>query len=87
MKAPETIYMPNELLSEDWTRHIEGQDTAYVRKDTVARMEYIIEQLKEMRKCQIAWFTVHDYTALNRSKKLETYIDQLLEQLDQPSLF
>lgn len=31
MNAPDKIYMPNELLGEEWTRHVEGQDTAYVR--------------------------------------------------------
>lgn len=44
MKAPDKIYMPNELLSEDWTRHIEGLDTAYIRKD--ALLEWAEEQLK-----------------------------------------
>ena len=39
MKAPDRIYMPNELLSEEWTRHIEGQDTDYIRKD--ALMEWV----------------------------------------------
>lgn len=34
MKAPEKIYMPKELLSEEWTRHIEGQDIEYTRTDT-----------------------------------------------------
>lgn len=33
MEAPEKIYMPTELLSEDWTRHIEGEDIEYIRKD------------------------------------------------------
>ena len=33
MKAPDKIYMPNELLSEEWQRHIEGDDTEYIRKD------------------------------------------------------
>ena len=32
-EAPEKIYMPNELLSEEWQRHIEGEDTEYVRAD------------------------------------------------------
>lgn len=32
MNAPDKIYMPNELLSEDWQRHIEGQDTCYLNK-------------------------------------------------------
>ena len=35
MKAPDKIYMPNELLSEEWQRHIEGEDTEYVRKEAV----------------------------------------------------
>lgn len=30
---PDKIYMPNELLSEEWQRHIEGEDTCYIRKD------------------------------------------------------
>ena len=33
MKAPDKIYMPNELLSEEWQRHIEGEDVEYVRAD------------------------------------------------------
>lgn len=33
MDAPEKIYMPNELLSEEWTRHIEGEDVEYTRTD------------------------------------------------------
>lgn len=33
VNAPEKIYMPTELLSEEWTRHIEGEDIEYVRKD------------------------------------------------------
>ena len=32
-EAPEKIYMPNELLSEEWTRHIEGEDIEYTRTD------------------------------------------------------
>lgn len=35
MNAPDKIYMPNELLSEEWQRHIEGEDTEYVRKDSL----------------------------------------------------
>lgn len=35
MEAPDKIYMPNELLSEEWQRHIEGEDTAYIRKDAL----------------------------------------------------
>ena len=35
MKAPDKIYMPNELLSEEWQRHIEGEDTTYIRKDAM----------------------------------------------------
>ena len=34
-KIPDKIYMPNELLSEEWQRHIEGEDTAYIRKDAL----------------------------------------------------
>ena len=33
--APDKIFMPNELLSEEWQRHIEGEDTAYIRKDAL----------------------------------------------------
>ena len=33
MKVPDKIYMPNELLSEEWQRHIEGEDVEYVRAD------------------------------------------------------
>ena len=47
MEAPKTIYMPNELLTEDWTRHIEGQDTAYVRKDTL--LEWLFEKRSQAR--------------------------------------
>ena len=32
-ESPEKIYMPNELLSEEWTRHVEGQDIEYTRTD------------------------------------------------------
>ena len=35
MTAPDKIYMPNELLSEEWQRHIEGQDTEYISKDAL----------------------------------------------------
>ena len=27
--------MPKELLSEEWTRHIKGQDIEYIRADTL----------------------------------------------------
>ncbi len=46
MKAPDKIYMPNELLSEDWQRHIEGEDTCYVRKD--ALLEWAKETKAEL---------------------------------------
>ena len=36
--APNKIYMPNELLSEDWGRHIEGEDTEYIRRDVVEKL-------------------------------------------------
>lgn len=45
MKAPEKIYMPNELLSEEWQRHIEGEDVEYVRAD--AFIEKALEWIKE----------------------------------------
>lgn len=44
MNAPDKIYMPNELLSEEWQRHIEGQDTAYIRED--ALYGYLEKELK-----------------------------------------
>ena len=47
MKAPEKIYMPNELLSEEWQRHIEGEDVEYVRADA------FIEKAKEWLKLYI----------------------------------
>lgn len=34
-KIPDKIYMPNELLSGEWQRHIEGEDTVYIRKDVL----------------------------------------------------
>ena len=43
--APDKIYMPNELLSEEWCRHIEGQDTEYIRKDA------LLERLEHFLKC------------------------------------
>ena len=50
MKVPDKIYMPNELLSEEWQRHIEGQDTEYIRKD--ALLEWTKEKLEEYVKKQ-----------------------------------
>lgn len=44
MRAPEKIYMPNELLSEEWQRHIEGQDTEYIRQDVLVKK---LEEQKE----------------------------------------
>ena len=44
MKTHDIIYMPNELLSEDWQRHIEGQDTAYMRMDKLVE---ILDEEKE----------------------------------------
>ena len=34
---PDKIYMPNELLSEEWGRHIEGEDTCYLRADAIRK--------------------------------------------------
>ena len=33
--APDKIYMPNELLSEEWQKHVEGEDTEYIRKEAL----------------------------------------------------
>ena len=33
--APDKIYMPNELLSEEWQQHVEGEDTEYIRKEAL----------------------------------------------------
>jgi len=46
MEAPEKIYMPNELLLEEWQRHIEGEDIEYVRTDS------FFEKAKD-------WFITH----------------------------
>jgi len=43
MKAPDKIYMPNELLSEEWTTHIDGDDIEYIRK------EALLEWIQEVR--------------------------------------
>lgn len=43
MNAPDKIYMPNELLSEEWQRHIEGEDTEYIRKDALMEMLLTME--------------------------------------------
>ena len=43
---PDKIYMPNELLSEDWERHIEGEDTCYIRKD--ALVDYFRQRVEEL---------------------------------------
>ena len=48
MKAPDKIYMPNELLSEEWQRHIEGEDTCYIRKE--ALLEWAREKLEFCKK-------------------------------------
>ena len=49
MNAPDKIYMPNELLSEEWTRHVEGQDTAYIHIDNLFR-EFQNEVRRRMEK-------------------------------------
>ena len=51
--APDKIYMPNELLSEEWQRHIEGEDTCYLRKDALlewAKETYLNENASAIRK-------------------------------------
>ena len=45
--APKKIYMPKELLSEEWTRHIEGQDIEYTRTDTLEVKEVQEEPVSE----------------------------------------
>lgn len=45
MDAPDKIYMPNELLSEEWQRHIEGEDTCYIRKE--ALLEWAKERYQQ----------------------------------------
>ena len=47
--------MPNELLSEEWQRHIENEDTCYIRKDA------LIEWAKDMKEandgvCDISYY-------------------------------
>lgn len=37
MNAPDEIYMPNELLSEEWQKHVEGEDTEYIRKEALLK--------------------------------------------------
>lgn len=37
MNAPDKIYMPNELLSEEWQKHVEGEDTEYIRKEALLK--------------------------------------------------
>lgn len=50
MKAPDKIYMPNELLSEEWQQHIEGEDTEYIRKDLLLELkEKIVAKIGEIR--------------------------------------
>ena len=49
MNAPNVIYMPNELLGEEWTRHVEGQDTAYIHIDNLFR-EFQNEVRRRMEK-------------------------------------
>ena len=70
MKAPDKIYMPNELLSEEWQRHIEGEDTEYIRKDLL--FEWAKELTSEpynrttesARKIQIAHYLLEKYDSL-----------------------
>ena len=44
--SPDKIYMPNELLTEEWQRHIENEDTAYIRKD--ALLEWAESELESI---------------------------------------
>lgn len=50
MNAPDKIYMPNELLSEEWQRHIEGQDVEYIRAEIIKdRIKQLINQSAELK--------------------------------------
>lgn len=47
MNAPNIIYMPDELLSEGWTRHVAGQDTAYIKREDLMRwLQFKADELK-----------------------------------------
>ena len=60
-KAHDKIFMPNELLSEEWQRHIEGEDTEYIRKDAI--LEWVEETEKSRMRVPIEAYNNEDYQA------------------------
>ena len=71
MEAPDKIFMPNELLSEEWGRHIEGQDTEYIRKD--ALLEWADNYKKHIDEEQL----LDDATKSVAKSVLDDLIDKL----------
>ena len=71
MAAPDKIYMPNELLSEEWQRHIEGEDTAYIRKDA------LLEWAKEHKRVIETHGDERDAYSRGEYSVLNTLIDKL----------
>lgn len=72
-EAPEKIYMPNELLSEDWQRHIEGEDTEYTRTDSfMEKAEKFFEENIQEEECKIG---CSEWTELRSDyKSLDSFI-------------
>lgn len=71
--APDKIYMPNELLSEEWQRHIEGEDIEYVRADI------LIEKV-----CNFIRINAYKYRKIKFVKNKPTFdfrTDWLIEDL------
>lgn len=66
---PNKIYMPNELLTEDWKRHIEGEDTTYIRKDA------LLEWAKELK------FHLKNRSGL-QYEGAEVVIDGMIEKIE-----
>lgn len=72
MNKPDKIYMPNELLSEEWQRHIENLDTEYIRKDAILD---ILKQEKEN-----VGIGLNAYAAGEENGKCEL-INKLIQQI------
>lgn len=72
MIVPDKIYMPNELLSEEWQRHIENLDTEYIRKDAILD---ILKQEKEN-----VGIGLNAYAAGEENGKCEL-LNKLIEQI------
>lgn len=71
MKAPDKIYMPNELLSEEWQRHIEGEDVEYTRTD--AFIEKACEFIKEHHHEFSFWNTEEYELGFSTQKFIEDF--------------